>query len=99
LTETKDAIGTIVMNHAQKRNALSEALIGEITVALECFREKDIRAAVLRAPVIRDLASWAGVRCVSRHVAEATLAPRPVRSSRARRSQTLAEITGFSLSA
>jgi methylmalonyl-CoA decarboxylase len=51
LTETRDAIGTIVMNHLQKRNALSEALINEITVALECFREKNIRAAVLRAPV------------------------------------------------
>jgi methylmalonyl-CoA decarboxylase len=51
LTETKDSIGTIVMNHLQKRNALSEALIGEITAALDCFREKNIRAAVLRAPI------------------------------------------------
>ncbi len=51
LTETQDAIGTIVMNHPQKRNALSEALIGEITTALECFREQGIRVAVLRAPV------------------------------------------------
>ncbi|MER2582694.1 MAG: methylmalonyl-CoA decarboxylase, partial [Candidatus Competibacter sp.] len=50
LTETKDAIGTIVMNHAQKRNALSEALIDEITVALKSFQDKNIRAAVLRAP-------------------------------------------------
>lgn len=50
LTETRDAIGTVVMNHAQKRNALSEAMIGEITTALECFREQNIRAAVLRAP-------------------------------------------------
>jgi len=50
LTETKDAIGTIVMNHLQKRNALSEALIGEITVALERFREENVRAAILRAP-------------------------------------------------
>ena len=50
LTETQDAIGTMVMNHAEKRNALSEAMIGEITTALACFREQDIRAAVLRAP-------------------------------------------------
>lgn len=50
LTEIKDAIGTIVMNHLQKRNALSEALIGEITVALEHFRGKNVRGAVLRAP-------------------------------------------------
>ena len=50
LTETRDAIGTIVLNHVQKRNALSEALIHEVTIALECFREKNIRAAILRAP-------------------------------------------------
>ncbi len=50
LTETRDAIGTIVMNHAQKRNALSDALIEEITLALDRFREDNIRAAVLRAP-------------------------------------------------
>ena len=50
LTETKDTIGTIVMDHAQKRNALSEALIDEITVALKSFQDKNIRAAVLRAP-------------------------------------------------
>lgn len=50
ITETQDAIGTIVMNHAAKRNALSEALIGEITVALDAFRDQGIRAVVLRAP-------------------------------------------------
>ena len=38
------------MNHPQKRNALSEALIDEITAALESFRKQNIRAAVLRAP-------------------------------------------------
>ena len=50
ITETQDAIGTIVMNHAAKRNALSEALIGEITVALDAFRDQGIRSVVLRAP-------------------------------------------------
>lgn len=50
LTETKDAVGTILMNNPQKRNALSEALIGEITDALQGFREKQVRAVVLRAP-------------------------------------------------
>ncbi len=34
ITETQDAIGTIVMNHTAKRNALSEALINEVTVVL-----------------------------------------------------------------
>lgn len=50
ITETQNAIGTIVMNHSAKRNALSEALIGEITMALDSFRDQGIRAVVLRAP-------------------------------------------------
>ncbi len=50
ITETQDAIGTIVMNHTAKRNALSEALINEITVVLDAFHEQGIRAVVLRAP-------------------------------------------------
>ena len=50
ITETQDAIGTIVMNHLARRNALSEALIGEITTALDAFREQGVRAVVLRAP-------------------------------------------------
>ncbi len=50
LTETKDAIGTIILNHRQKHNALSELLIHEITTALDCFKQKSVRAAVLRAP-------------------------------------------------
>lgn len=50
LTEIQESIGTIVMNHLEKRNALSEALIEQITAALEQFRERKIRAAVLRAP-------------------------------------------------
>ncbi len=50
ITETRDAVGTIVMNHTARRNALSEALIGEITLALDAFREQSMRAVVLRAP-------------------------------------------------
>ena len=49
LTEKKDSTGIITLNHADKRNALSEALIMEITAALEGFRALDIRAVVLRA--------------------------------------------------
>ncbi len=49
ITETENSIGTITMNHASKRNALSEALIEEITIALEAFKEQNIRAVVLRA--------------------------------------------------
>jgi len=50
LTEIQDVIGTIVINHPQKRNALSEALIDEITTALDQFREQNIRTVILRAP-------------------------------------------------
>jgi len=49
LTQTENAVGTIVMDHTAKRNALSEALISEITTALEVFREQSVRAVVLRA--------------------------------------------------
>ena len=42
LTDSKDAIGTIVLNHAAKRNALSKALIAEVTAALERFRERAV---------------------------------------------------------
>ncbi|MBL8259537.1 MAG: methylmalonyl-CoA decarboxylase [Candidatus Competibacteraceae bacterium] len=50
ISETENAIGTIIMNHAAKRNALSEALIDEITTTLEAFKEQNIRTVVLRAP-------------------------------------------------
>jgi len=50
LSESQDAIGTIVLNHAAKRNALCKALIEEVTAALQCFREQRLRAVVLRAP-------------------------------------------------
>ena len=49
LTEIRDTIGTIVLNHDEKRNALGEALIGEITAALADFRERSMRAILLRA--------------------------------------------------
>jgi methylmalonyl-CoA decarboxylase len=49
-TEVKDAIGTIVMDHAAKRNALGKDLIGEVVTALERFRSSAVRAVVLRAP-------------------------------------------------
>lgn len=42
-------IGTITLNNAKKRNALSEAVIQEIIAALADFRERKARAVVLRA--------------------------------------------------
>ena len=43
------AIGTITLNHEQKRNALSERLINEVVAALADFSRQEIRCAVLRA--------------------------------------------------
>jgi methylmalonyl-CoA decarboxylase len=50
ITETRDAVGTIVMSHPEKRNALGKALIDEVTAALSGFGRDKIRAVVLRAP-------------------------------------------------
>ena len=48
-TEKKDHTGIIILNHAEKRNALSDALITEITDALIGFKSLDIRCVILRA--------------------------------------------------
>lgn len=50
ITTIEDSIGTIVLNHVQKRNALSEALITEILEALGTCRQQNVRCIVLRAP-------------------------------------------------
>lgn len=47
--DKKGAAGIITMSHDAKRNALSEALINEITQALDGFRGDGTRAVVLRA--------------------------------------------------
>jgi methylmalonyl-CoA decarboxylase len=49
LTEKKDSTGVIILNNAEKRNALSEALVFELTEALNGFRAQNVRAVVLRA--------------------------------------------------
>lgn len=48
-TEITDAMGTIVLNHQSKRNALSECMVQEIIQALQQFKEAGVRVAVLRA--------------------------------------------------
>ena len=50
LTTIEDSIGTIVLNHAAKRNALSQALIADILEALAAFRQKSLRVIILCAP-------------------------------------------------
>ena len=50
ITTIKESIGTVQLNHTQKRNALSQALIADILEALESFRAQKMRVIVLRAP-------------------------------------------------
>ena len=49
ITTSEDSIGTIMLNHAQKRNALSQPLIADILDALGAFRQQNIRVVILRA--------------------------------------------------
>lgn len=48
-TRIESYVATIVMNHPERRNALSEALIGEMIAALDSMRDS-ARVVVLRAP-------------------------------------------------
>lgn len=43
-------IGVLTLNHTQKRNALSEALIGEIITGLAALEQQAVRSVILRAP-------------------------------------------------
>jgi methylmalonyl-CoA decarboxylase len=49
IAERRDAIGIVTLNHAQRRNALSHAMVGEIVDALATFGRERVRAVVLRA--------------------------------------------------
>ena len=49
LSDLQDSIGTITLNHPEKRNALSNALIEEIIAALSTFNQQKIRVVILRA--------------------------------------------------
>ncbi|HEX9178813.1 MAG TPA: methylmalonyl-CoA decarboxylase [Burkholderiales bacterium] len=50
LTEVDGYIGTITLNEQERRNALSESLVGGIIAALQDFRARKLRVAILRAP-------------------------------------------------
>jgi methylmalonyl-CoA decarboxylase len=49
LAEVADAIGTITLDHERRRNALGEALVGEVVAALGTFRDAKARVVILRA--------------------------------------------------
>ena len=50
LTEVDGYIGTITMNNASRRNALSREMTDAIIAALEDFQQKKLRAVILRSP-------------------------------------------------
>ena len=49
LSETDGPIGTIILNHPEKRNCLSAPLIGQLCNGLDRFEESGIRVVILRA--------------------------------------------------
>jgi len=49
LSKVDGFVGTITLNHPEKRNALSESVVLGIIGALEEFRSRSVRAVILRA--------------------------------------------------
>jgi methylmalonyl-CoA decarboxylase len=49
LSEITGSVGTITLDHEQRRNALSRELAEEITAALRAFQEAKVRVVILRA--------------------------------------------------
>src|SRR5947208_1834181 len=49
LAERSDFIGTLTLNQPAKRNALSEALVEELIIALSDFQRAGLRVVVIRA--------------------------------------------------
>jgi methylmalonyl-CoA decarboxylase len=49
LRELKDQIGWITLNHDEKRNALSNGLLGELLQALKSLRDEKARVIIIRA--------------------------------------------------
>jgi methylmalonyl-CoA decarboxylase len=49
LSRVDGDVGTLTLNHPEKRNALSEALVGELIEALDRFEAQKLRAVILRA--------------------------------------------------
>lgn len=49
LSQVDGFVGTITLNHPEKRNALSVAVVQGIIAALEEFRKRSVRVVILRA--------------------------------------------------
>jgi methylmalonyl-CoA decarboxylase len=50
IRERHDEIGILVIDHPEKRNALSRELIDEILAGLSAFEADMVRALIVRAP-------------------------------------------------
>ena len=48
-SEMTESIGTITLDHARRRNALSRPLVEEVIAALRSFQSEKVRVAILRA--------------------------------------------------
>jgi len=62
-TKSEGAVGTIVLNHPEKRNALSSPLIKAVVEALDGFSRERLRVVVLRAS--QDSKVWSSGHDVS----------------------------------
>lgn len=49
VTEARDQIGVITLDNPARRNALSKALVAEITASLDDFESRKLRVAIIRA--------------------------------------------------
>lgn len=49
LTSVQEEIGTLTLNAPERHNALSGALVAELTAGLAAFRAQGVRAAILRS--------------------------------------------------
>ncbi len=49
LTERRDAVGIVTLDHPQRRNALSRRMVDDIVAALAGFGRDRVRAVILRA--------------------------------------------------
>ncbi len=51
LQQINNGVGTLTLNHPEKRNALNQALIEELIAALDALRVAAVRCVVLRATI------------------------------------------------
>lgn len=90
LTEHSNRIGTLTLNHHERRNALSAALVGDLLDGLDVMEQAKTRVVILRAapgakvwsttftscPKAEEIHSGSPTRCAPSFAASKT-SPRP----------------------